>query len=109
LLPGETQGQPWEINVLGVISGVQWQDGTNEIPCIWYWNGSGYTAVNLGSFGGDYGEAYGINNLSQAVGYSYNPGNLNFLGFLWDYQHGLQSLPLLPTRRGISTILERSQ
>ncbi len=96
LLPGFNGGFAWKINDLGVISGRQRSEDFSLIPCIWYWNGTGYTAVNLGSFGGDYGEAYGINNLNQTAGYSYYPGDNNFSGFLWDSKHGLQALALLP-------------
>ena len=95
LLPGETQGSAEEINVLGVIVGAQWSD-TNQVPCLWYSNGSGYTAVNLGSIGGNFGQAFGINNVNQAVGYSFYPGDIHSPGFFWDYRHGLQALPLLP-------------
>jgi probable HAF family extracellular repeat protein len=95
LLPGEAGGVAEEINALGVIAGWQTSD-TNVIPCLWYWNGNGYTAVNLGSLGGDFGQAFGINNLIQAVGYSLFSGNIHGPGFLWDYRHGLQPLPLLP-------------
>lgn len=95
LLPGEDGGVAEEINILGVIAG--WQGSySNQISCIWYWNGSGYTAVNLGNFGGDYGNSYGINNLGQVVGVELYPGNIHGPGFLWDYRHGLQALPLLP-------------
>lgn len=95
LLPGQSSGQAEEINALGVIAGYQYST-TNSIPCLWYWNGTGYTAVNLGTLGGQFGATYGINNLSQAVGYTLYPGNLHGPGFLWDHQHGLQALPLLP-------------
>jgi len=95
LLPGETQGSAEEINVLGVIVGSQRSD-TNQIPCLWYWNGMGYTAVNLGTLGGDDGQAFGIDNLSRAVGYSSYPGDNQAPGFLWDYRHGLQVLSPLP-------------
>jgi hypothetical protein len=30
---------------------------------------NGYVAVNLGSLGGDVGQAFGINNINKAVGY----------------------------------------
>lgn len=94
LLPGEAGGWAEEINARGVIVG--WQTSpTNEIPCLWYWNGSGYTPVNLGSLGGDVGQAFGINNLNKAVGYSLYAGNIHGPGFLWDRQHGLKALPLL--------------
>jgi uncharacterized membrane protein len=95
LLPGFKGGLAYQINALGVIAGRQGSD-TSLIPCIWYWNGTGYTAVNLGSLGGDYGEAFSINNRNQTVGYSFYPLDNNFSGFLWDSKHGLQALPLLP-------------
>jgi uncharacterized membrane protein len=94
LLPGFKGALAEEINALGVIAGRQASD-TNLIPCIWYWNGTGYTPVNLGSLGGDNGQAFGINNLTQTVGYSYYPGDIHTPGFLWDLKHGLQALPLL--------------
>ena len=89
LLPGETAGTALEINAEGVIAGSQ-QSATNLIPCLWYWNGAGYTAVNLGGLGGDVGQAFGINNLNQVVGYSLFPGDIHGEGFLWDVQHGLK-------------------
>ena len=51
LLPGFNGAFAWKINDLGVISGRQRSEDFSLIPCIWYWNGTGYTAVNLGSFG----------------------------------------------------------
>jgi uncharacterized membrane protein len=95
LLPGEDNGVAQEINALGVIAGYQYSD-TNSIPCLWYWNGTGYTAVNLGTLGGDYGAALGINNFTQVAGYTLYAGNIHGPGFLWDHQNGLQALPLLP-------------
>ena len=94
LLPGETGGSANEINALGVIIGVQ-TSATNTIPCLWYWNGTGFTAVNLGSLGGNSGEAFGINNFTQVTGYSLSAGN-HAQPFRWDPQRGLQPLPLLP-------------
>jgi uncharacterized membrane protein len=102
LLPDEAGGWAEEINARGVIVG--WQaSATNEIRCLWYWNGSGYTAVNLGSLGGNYGQAFGMNNLNKAVGYSLYAGNIHGPAFLWDHRHGLQALPLLrPDTDGIA-------
>jgi uncharacterized membrane protein len=97
LLPGEDHGIAEEINALGVIVGRQGPpDQSSQIPCLWYWNGTGYTALNLGSLGGDYGDASGINIWGQAVGWSLYAGNIHGPGFLWDYRHGMQALPLLP-------------
>lgn len=94
-LPGEEGGWAEEINALGVIVG--WQESaTNQIPCLWYWNGAGYTAVDLGSLGGDVGQAFGINNFNKVVGYSLHSGNIHGPAFLWDYRQGLKALPLLP-------------
>jgi uncharacterized membrane protein len=95
LLPGENGGWANEINALGVIVG--WQESAaNQVPCLWYWKGNGYIAVNLGSLGGDYGQAFGINNFNKAVGYSLYPGNIHGPAFLWDRKEGLEALPLLP-------------
>ncbi len=92
LLAGETQGQALEINTLGVIVGFQWLQDVNEVPCVWYWNGTSYTAVNLGSFGGNYGQGLGINDLAQAVGYSNYAGDEHGPAFTWDFVHGLHIL-----------------
>jgi uncharacterized membrane protein len=81
LLPDEDGGWANEVNALGVIVG--WQESTtNEIPCLWYWNGAGYTAVDPGSLGGNYGQAFGINDLNKVVGYSLYAGNIHGPGFL---------------------------
>ena len=111
LLPGENGGWANEINALGVIVGWQFLNHTNEIPCLWYWNGAGYTVVNLGSLGGDYGQAFGINNVNKVVGYSLYAGNFHGPGFLWDRQHGLEALPLLPpdTDATVYNINDRGQ
>ncbi len=95
LLPGEVGGFAFEINDLDTIIGQQFSD-TNLIPCLWYWNGTSYAALNLGSFGGQYGQGLGINNLGQAVGWSNYAGDEHGPAFLWDYRHGLQALALLP-------------
>jgi len=96
LLPGETNGFAEEINALGVIVGWQYLDDLNALPCLWYWNSTGYTAVNLGSFGGNYGQALGINNFGQTVGWSNYAGDEHGPAFIWDFLHGLQPLSLLP-------------
>lgn len=94
-LPGMNHGFAEQINDLGVIVGRQGlPDGSNSIPCLWYWNGSGYTPVSLGSFGGDFGDALGLNNLSQAVGWSLYAGDLHGPGFVSD-SRGLHALPSL--------------
>lgn len=95
LLPGETDGEAFQINDLGLMVGHQFSN-TNDIPCLWYWNGSGYTAVDLGSFGGTYGEALGINDFGQVVGWSLNASDIHGPAFVWDVVHGLQALPSLP-------------
>jgi probable HAF family extracellular repeat protein len=97
LLPGESQGAAEEINALGVIVGWQWEEGFNQIACIWYWNGNGYTAVNLGTAGGAFNQGLGINNLSQAVGWTNFVGDEHGPGFVWDFVHGLQFLNPLPS------------
>ena len=95
LLPGEDGGWANEINRWGVIVGWQYS-ATDEVPCLWYWSGPGYTAVNLGTLGGDYGQAYGINNFNRVVGYSLYSGNIHGPAFLWDRERGLEALPVLP-------------
>ncbi len=95
LLPGEDGGWANEINALGVIVGWQFT-ATSELPCLWYWNGAGYVAVDLGTLGGETGQAFGINNFNKVVGYSLYSGNIHGPAFLWDRRDGLQALPLLP-------------
>src|SRR5664280_1512945 len=95
--PGMDHGFAEEINDLGVIVGRQGPpDQSSQVPCLWYWNGSGYTPVSLGSLGGDYGDALGINDLGQIVGWSLYAGDIHGPAYLWDYRHGLQALPSLP-------------
>ncbi len=95
LLPGEDGGWANEINAQGVIVGWQFS-ATNEIPCLWYWHKDRYIAVDLGSLGGEVGQAYGINNSNKVVGYSLYPENIHGPAFLWDRREGLELLPLLP-------------
>jgi uncharacterized membrane protein len=95
-LSGMIHGFAESINDFGVITGRQGPpDGSSQISCLWYWNGSGYTPVSLGSFGGDYGDALGINDLGQIVGWSLYAGDLHGPAFVWD-SHGLHALPSLP-------------
>jgi uncharacterized membrane protein len=96
LLPGETGGLAEEINAQGVIAG--WQGSpTNLIPCLWYQDRHGYTAVNLGnSLGGNVGRVWGINNRDQAVGYSLYPNGIHGRGVVWDDQQVLELLSPLP-------------
>ena len=69
LLPGQDVGFAFGINDFGVIAGYQFPaDDSNEVACLWYWNGNGYSVVALASLGGDFSEAYGINNWGQTVG-----------------------------------------
>ena len=98
LFSGEAGGVANQINDLGLIVGYQFSD-TNEIPCLWYWNGGGYTAVNLGNFGGDLGEANGINDLGQIVGWSAYVGDTSDAAFLWNWR-GMVALPSLPGDTG---------
>jgi len=96
LLPGEAGGIAFGINDMGLIVGYQFQeDDVSEIPCLWHWNGTGYTPMSLGSFGGDYGEAFDVNNLGQAAGFSLYPDDLHGPAFVWD-RRGLHALPSLP-------------
>jgi len=95
-LPGMDHGFAEAINDLGVIAGRQGSpDGSSVIPCLWYWNGSGYTPVSLGSLGGDFGDAYAINDLGQIVGWSAYAGDIHAPAFVWDVR-GMHALPLLP-------------
>jgi uncharacterized membrane protein len=97
LLPGMDHGFAEAINDLGLIAGRQGPpDGSSQVPCRWYWNGSGYTPVSLGSLGGDFGDALGINDLGQIVGWSLYAGDIHGPAFVWDVVHGLQALPSLP-------------
>ncbi len=95
-LPGMNHGFAESINDFGVIVGRQGPpDGSSQVPCLWYWNGNGYTPISLGSFGGDFGDAIGNNNLGQAVGWSLLPGDIHGPAFVWDFR-GLHALPSLP-------------
>lgn len=96
-LPGMNHGFAESINDLGMIAGRQGlPDGSSQVPCLWYWNGSGYTPVSLGSLGGDYGDALGINDFGQIVGWSLYTGDIHGPAFVWDAVHGLHALPSLP-------------
>ncbi len=82
LLPGESGALAEEINDLGVIAGYQ-EAATNLLPCLWYWNGTGYAVVNLGNLGGNYDVMQGVNNLTQAVGAALYAGNNHGPAILW--------------------------
>ena len=95
-LPGMNHGFAESINDFGIIVGRQGTpDGASQVPCLWYWNGSGYTPVSLGSLGGSAGDAIGINNLGQATGWSLYAGDIHAPAFIWDFR-GLHALPQLP-------------
>jgi hypothetical protein len=51
--------------------------------------------MSLGSFGGDFGDAVGINNFGQATGWSLLPGDMHGPAFISDFR-GLHALPQLP-------------
>jgi uncharacterized membrane protein len=94
-LPGMNHGFAESINDFGVIVGRQGSpDGSIQVPCLWYWNGTGYTPVILGSLGGNFGDAIGINNLGQATGWSTLVGDLHSPAFISDFR-GLHALPQL--------------
>jgi len=95
-LPGMNHGFAESINDFGVIVGREGPpDGSSQVPCLWYWNGAGYTPISLGSFGGDFGDAVGINNLGHATGWSLLPGDIHGPAFISDFR-GLHALPQLP-------------
>ena len=54
-----------------------------------------YTVTDLGTLGGAYSYAYGINNNGQVVGWAYTSGNANFHAFLWQSDSGMQDLGTL--------------
>jgi uncharacterized membrane protein len=96
LISGEDGGVAFGINDFGVISGSQSAaDGSNQIACLWYWNGNSYSVLALKSLGGDYNEAFGINNWGQSVGDTTDAGNVDNPPALWDWR-GPHALPMLP-------------
>lgn len=50
----------------------------------WLWNSASNTTTNLGTLGGTWGEARGINATGQVVGYAALPEDSNAHGFLWE-------------------------
>src|SRR5579871_492563 len=52
----------------------------------------GYVVVDLGSLGGDYAFAVGLNDQGQVVGEAYLADNTTYHPFLWDSIHGMQDL-----------------
>ena len=96
-LSGMNHGFAEAINDFGVIAGRQGSiDDSSGVPCLWYWNGIGYTPVSLGSFGGDFGDAVGINNLGHTTGWSLLSGDIHGPAFISDFR-GLHALPQLPS------------
>lgn len=93
LLPGMTDAEPGRINDFGEIIGEQFSN-TASVPCVWYWDGTGYVALDLGSLGGTQGLAIGINELGVIVGGSNLAGDQQVHSFLWFGR--MQDLGTLP-------------
>lgn len=76
---GPEEGMSWanDINESGVIAG--WI-GTPSVGGACYWDSSGFHA--LGTLGGNFSWAYGINDLGDVVGYSAKT-SWGFHAFLW--------------------------
>lgn len=96
LLAGNTEGFAFGVNDAGVIAGYQFpEDDSSETSCLWYWNGSGYTPVALSTLGGNYGNAFDVNNRLQTVGFATTANDANGPPVLWNGR-GPHALPLLP-------------
>ncbi len=83
------------INQLGQIVGVSFTNTTpnattgvpTQHPFLWEHG----KMLDLGSLGGTYGGAYGLNNAGQVTGYSTLAGDQSNHGFFWD--HGVLTEP----------------
>jgi probable HAF family extracellular repeat protein len=86
---GGTTSYAWGINEAGDVVGVAATDYYNAISPFLYRDG---TMINLGSLGGA-GEAYGLNDVGQVVGFSTT--TTGFHAFLWDKPGGMRDLGTL--------------
>jgi probable HAF family extracellular repeat protein len=90
---GQVAGQSYTNTIINPATSVPTQD-----PFFWE-NGE---MVDIGSLGGNFGTAQGMNNRGQVIGQSNLAGNQTHHAFLWDKSRGLRDLGTLPGYAGAS-------
>ena len=83
--------QAWAINAAGQVVGSKFPTDSN-LAVLWTPGGG---LQDLGSLGGQYAGARGINDLGHVVGYSFLAGNAPSHAFLWAPGIGMQDLGTL--------------
>jgi probable HAF family extracellular repeat protein len=79
------------INASGQVAGIYLDDAANERAFFY----DGAKSIDIGTLGGDYAAAYGINDAGQVFGYSTLSGSPYMHAFLWTPGWGMKDLGTL--------------
>ena len=92
ILAGCIGGEARDINDTGSIVGTSDTPGWGGYACMWQ---TGEPVINIGTFGGTWSNALGVNNAGQVVGV-YGDDNSAIGNFLWSRSGGVTFIPSCP-------------
>src|SRR5262245_35938822 len=106
-LRGATESEAQSINEQGEVVGSSGNLGYQTRAFLWR---PGQGKRSLGTLGGDYSFAEGINDLSEVVGGSeIRPGSRVLRAFLWSELHGMRGLATLGGENSVANAINNRQ